>query len=336
MIELPVWLTEFSAAIGPSLLLIIAVAVVVKVLSRPITTPARNQRMHRQLMIMLTILLGMIGLVLALPLEANIRGQLLTLLGLVITAVLTLSSPTVAANAIAGFMLRTVKGFTPGDFIQVDRHFGRVTEQGLFHTEIQTEDRDLLTLPNLFLASHPVKVVHASGTIVSAEVSLGYDVDHHIIEELLIQAAEQANLEEPFVYVTELGDFAVSYRVAGFLKKVKHLLSARSLLRKQMMDHLHQHEIEIVSPNFMNQRQVRGDIIPQRSFVMADNTESREPESMVFDKAERAQQVQELKSNYDEIKTERAEISDDEQRDKRVRRLKAIKRAIGMLERESQ
>jgi small conductance mechanosensitive channel len=334
MLELPNWLTQIGTTIGPSLVLIIAVAVVVKLLSRPIRSPARNQRMHRQLTIMLTILLGMIGLVLVLPLEANIRGQLLTLLGLVITAVLTLSSPTVAANAIAGFMLRSVKGFAPGDFIQVDQHFGRVTEQGLFHTEIQTQDRDLLTLPNLYLASHPVKVVHASGTIVSAEVSLGYDVDHHIIEELLMQAAEQANLEEPFVYVTALGDFSVNYRVSGFLKQVKHLLSARSLLRKQMMDHLHQHQIEIVSPSFMNQRQVRDDIIPQRSFVKADTGENSEPENMVFDKAERAQQVQELKNNYDEIKGELAEITDEEQKNKRLRRLKAIKRAIAMLERE--
>lgn len=334
MLELPNWLTQIGTTIGPSLVLIIAVAAVVKLLSRPIRSPARNQRMHRQLTIMLTILLGMIGLVLVLPLEANIRGQLLTLLGLVITAVLTLSSPTVAANAIAGFMLRSVKGFAPGDFIQVDQHFGRVTEQGLFHTEIQTQDRDLLTLPNLYLASHPVKVVHASGTIVSAEVSLGYDVDHHIIEELLMQAAEQANLEEPFVYVTALGDFSVNYRVSGFLKQVKHLLSARSLLRKQMMDHLHQHQIEIVSPSFMNQRQVRDDIIPQRSFVKADTGENSEPENMVFDKAERAQQVQELKNNYDEIKGELAEVTDEEQKNKRLRRLKAIKRAIAMLERE--
>ncbi len=334
MTDLPAWLTQFGHTLGPSLILLFAIVFVVKLLSRPITSPARNQRMHRQLLVFATILVGMIGVVLTLPLDAGIRGQLLTLLGLVITAVLTLSSPTVAANAMAGLMVRSVKGFSPGDFIQVDQHFGRVTEQGLFHTEIQTEDRDLLTLPNLYLANHPIKVVHASGTIVSAEVSLGYDVDHHIVEELLVQAAEQANLEEAFVYVTALGDFSVNYRVSGFLKQVKHLLSARSLLRKQMMDHLHQHKIEIVSPSFMNQRQIREDIIPHRSFVRADSIEGSEPENLVFDKAERAQQVEELKNSYEEIKTELAGITDEDIKNKRLRRLKAIKRAISMLERE--
>ncbi len=334
MIDLPPWLSDLGISFGPSLLLIVALALVIKLLSRPIESPVKNQRMHRQITIMLTVLVGLIGLVLALPLEANIRGQLLTLLGLVITAVLTLSSPTVAANAIAGFMMRSIKSFSPGDFIQVDQHFGRVTEQGLFHTEIQTEDRDLLTLPNLYLASHPIKVVHASGTVVSATISLGYDVDHHIIEELLLQAAEQANLEEPFVYVTELGDFAVSYRVAGFLKQVKQLLSARSLLRKQMMDHLHQHHIEIVSPSFMNQRQIKEAIIPERSFVRAENGDNAEPENLVFDKAERAQQVQELRKNYEEMKKELDDIEDEDTKDRRLRRLKAIKRAIGMLERD--
>ena len=332
MIELPLWLAQLSANYGPTLLLILTVAVVVKLLARPIHSPVKNQRLHRQLAIIGVVLTGLVGFVLTLPLEPNMRGQLLTLLGLVITAILTLSSPTVAANAIAGFMLRSVKGFSPGDFIQVDQHFGRVTEQGLFHTEIQTQDRDLLTLPNLYLANHPVKVVHASGTVVSADISLGYDVDHHIVEALLLQAAEQANLEEPFVYITALGDFSVSYRVSGFLQQVKHLLSTRSQLRKQMMDHLHQHQIEIVSPNFMNQRQIKKQVIPERSFVMAENSEGSEPENRLFDKAERAQQVQELKSSYEEIKKELESIEDEEIKEKRVRRLKAIKRAIGMLE----
>jgi len=37
----------------------------------------------------------------------------------------------------------------------VGDYFGRVTERGLFHVEIQTEDRDLATLPNMFLVSQP-------------------------------------------------------------------------------------------------------------------------------------------------------------------------------------
>ena len=63
--------------------------------------------------------------------------------------------------------LRAVRNFRMGDFIRVAEHFGRVSERGLFHTEIQTENRDLTTLPNLFLVTHPVTTIRTSGTIVS-------------------------------------------------------------------------------------------------------------------------------------------------------------------------
>ena len=43
-------------------------------------------------------------------------------------------------NVMAGLMLRAVRNFRTGDFVRVEKHFGRVTERGLLHTEIQTED----------------------------------------------------------------------------------------------------------------------------------------------------------------------------------------------------
>ena len=130
----------------------------------------------------------------------------------------------------AGMMLRAVRSFRPGDFIRVGDYFRRVSEQGLFHVEIQTEDRDLTTMPNLYLVTNPFKVIRSSGTIISAEVSLGYDIPRTKIESLLIEAALAVQLEEPFVLVTELGDFAVTYRISGLFPKVKHILSTRSAL----------------------------------------------------------------------------------------------------------
>ena len=189
-----------------------------------------------QVILLVLTALGVIAIVLVMPVAGELKGQLLTLLGLALTLVIALSSTTFAANAMAGFMLRTEKSFRPGDFIRVGDHIGRVTERGLFHTEIQTEDRDLTTLPNMYLVSNPVTVVRSSGTIVSARVSLGYEVARSRVEPLLKTAAERADLEEPFVQVTTLGDYSVTYRVAGFLPQVKHLLTARSRLRKRILD----------------------------------------------------------------------------------------------------
>ena len=300
-------------------------------------------RFSDQLLGFFVLLASVVCVLLTLPIESATRGQLLTLLGLLLTAVVTLSSSTIAANAMAGVMLRSLRSFEAGDFISVGEHFGRVTEQDLFHTEIQTQDRDLLTLPNLYLATNPVKVVHQTGTIVSAEVSLGYDVDQHRVEKLLIEAAEDAELAEPFIYVLELGDHAISYRVSGFLQNVKHLLSSRSGLRKKMLARLHADGVEIVSPSFMNQRAVEQKVIPVRSAAQPAAEKRPEPEKIIFDKAERAQEIKDLQASYEDIKQEKLELqkSSDDDADSAVvkakverldRRMKAIRRVLEVLD----
>lgn len=63
-------------------------------------------------------------------------------------------------------------------------HFGRVTEQSLFYTEIQTREGNLTTLSNLHLVTQPVAVTHSSRSMVSSEISLGYDLSHLLIEKI--------------------------------------------------------------------------------------------------------------------------------------------------------
>tara|TARA_B100001971_G_C18267808_1_gene595584 strand:- start:15181 stop:15936 length:756 start_codon:yes stop_codon:yes gene_type:complete len=196
----------------------------------------------------------------------------------------------------AGFMLRAIDAIRPGDFLKVGEHVGRVSEQGILHTEIQTEDRDLTTLPNLYLVTSAVTVVRSSGTIISATVSLGYDISRTKVETLLLEAGERAGLKEPFVQVLELGDFSVNYRIAGFLEEVKYLISFRSKLRGHMLDVLHENQVEIVSPNFMNQRvyPVDKSFIPRPSKSKVE-VETKAPEDLIFDKADEAQSVDKIR-----------------------------------------
>ena len=179
----------------------------------------------------------------------------------------------------------------------------------MFHTEIQTEERDLTTLPNLFLVSHPFTVVRSSGTIISATVSLGYDTSHQVIEKLLLEAALAAQLTDPFVHVLELGDYSVTYRVAGFLSEVKYLLTTRSKLRAKMLATLHEARIEIVSPSFMNQRQMDNTrrVLPTQQSVPAppsDKEPDTSAESLIFDKADAVAQLEELMEQRESLREE--------------------------------
>jgi len=251
---------------------------------------------RRQLLLMSLTGVAVILLVLTLPVGEATKGDLLSLLGLVFTGIFALSSTTFVANAMAGFMLRSVKSFRHGDFVRVGEHFGRVTVSGLFHTEIQSEERDLITLPNLYLTTQALTVVRSSGTFTSCEVSLGYDVAWHKVEPLLILAAQEAGLDEPFVQILTLGDFAILYKTGGICSDVNQLLTQRSRLKKAVLDQLHGAGIEIVSPNFINQRQLPAQQVFSAPPKYANDNESSEfsPESKIFDKAEKVVKVRTL------------------------------------------
>jgi len=230
-----------------------------------------------------------------------------------------------------------------GDFVKVEGHFGRVTERGFFHTEIQTEERDLTTLPNLYLVTHAVSVIRSSGHYMRASVSLGYDVPRAEVERCLLSAAEAAGLDGAYVHILELGDFSVTYRVGGLLREVKSLLTKRSLLRAEMMDALHDAGIEIVSPNFMNQRVYGTDdaFVPRRR-APARTTPAPaapKPEDVAFDKAEEAATLESLRLEKERLaedaaalKADAGKAETDSEKEALARRLKRLEARAARLD----
>jgi small-conductance mechanosensitive channel len=263
-----------------------------------------DKKLINSLILFSIAFIGAISVVLAIPMDTDQKGQVTSLIGIVLSAVLGLSATTFIGNAIAGIALKMRKDFKPGDFIKVNEIFGRVTEQGLFHTEVQTPNRDLTSMPNMMLASNPVNITRSTGTILAVEVSLGYDVNRLKIEESLIKAGLRSGLKEPFVLITSLGDFSIVYKLNGLLENVKSIVTAKSVLTGHVIDVLHEDGIEIVSPNFMNQRQVGETVfIPKKHKLkdpnMSNNTAASD--SIIFDKADEAESIEKRKELLTEI-----------------------------------
>ncbi len=266
---------------------------------------------RRELVMVGLSLVILIALVLVLPVSDGTRSSLVTLFSLGITAVIALSSTTLASNAMAGLMLRFVRNFKQGDYIRVGDFLGRVTERGLFHTEIQNERSDLVTLPNLYLASNAVTVIRPTGTFISATLSLGYDLQHDEIEKLLVEAAESAGLVEAFVRIRALGDFSVTYEVAGKLDDTKRFLGSKSVLHRAVLDTLHRAGVEIVSPTFMNQRQLAAGrlFIPETErHAPAEPVSTAAPDTAVFDKAAKVEKAEDLKARLAALDGEIADL----------------------------
>ncbi len=262
-----------------------------------------------QLIMLLLTFSGILAVIIALPINDTLRGQLLSLIGILLSAAIALSSTTFIGNMMAGIMLKIVKSARPGDFITVGELTGRITEMDLLHTEIQTEFRDLVTVPNMYLVTQPVQVVRASGTIIVAEVSLGYDIPHGRVREILCAAAAASGLKDSFANVRELGDFSITYRIAGLLENVQSLITARSELRAAVLDALHGAGIEIVSPNFMNSRVLpEGQLFIPKVLAQSAPEQGATAEAVAFDKADEAASIEDIRKSIETAEREIAEL----------------------------
>lgn len=279
----------------------------------------------RRSIALLIVLTGLLIFLLSLPIDKTTKGQILSLLGIIISAGIALSSTTILGNMIAGFMNSSMKRFRNGDLINIGNYTGRVTRKNIFHTELQLEDSNFITIPNLYIAGNIVKLTRKSNSVISSEVSLGYDIERSKIEEALKEAALATGLTDPYVYITNLGDYSVVYKIHGFLDDSNKFFSTRSLLNAMVMDHLHKNEIEIVSPSFMNQRRIdEKTFIPQTEAEEKSITTAEEatPEELIFDEAFKSEAVENkrdyiktIQEKQEELKTKLKKADKKEEKD---------------------
>ena len=289
-------------------------------------SPGRN--VTKRTITFAIVLVGMLVFILTLPIDKNIKGQILSFLGIIISAGIALSSTTVLGNLIAGIMNNSMNRFRNGDLIRINELQGRVTRKSAFHTEIQLEDSNFMTIPNLYIASNPVKLTRKVNTVISTTVSLGYDVPRSRIEEALKEAATAAELSDPYLYITQLGDYSVTYKIHGFLKDAKKFFSANSLLNAKVLDVLHEKEVEIVSPTFMNQRRVEGQkFIPPTIVQAPEQGKEESPEDLIFTEANEAEKIENKKDylvRVDKKKEELKERLKELVEEKEIERIKSI------------
>lgn len=255
---------------------------------------------------------GILVVILVLPVSDTTRGQLYTLVSVLVSASIALSSTTIVGNAMGGLMIRFISGsrVRPGDYVRVDNHVGRVTEMGILHTMIQTETRDVTWLPNLWLVGRPVTLRQATGTIVNTTVSLGYDVNRGSARTALLDAANSVGLAKPFVRLEDLGDFSVTYKVGGLLIDLTRLLETHSQLRGAVLDTLHGAGIEIVSPVVATSRVFPAKhafVPPTSEATMTDEVSAAD--EIMFDQAAAAavshDEREALRAEYEEARSRR-------------------------------
>jgi small-conductance mechanosensitive channel len=271
-----------------------------KLFARRITVDG-SYRYYRQLFNILFAIVALVTVIAASPIGSDLKGQILSLIGIVISGAIALSSTTLLGNTLAGLMIRMNQNFKSGDFIQVNEYFGKVSARTLLNVEIQTFDRSLTTVPNSYLVANPVKVLPESGVFVNVEVSLGYDVPRVSVEQALTKAAKEIGIDSCYVEVKGLLDHCVLYSLHALVVDMERYFSTKSKLHGAVIDSLHQKNIEIVSPKYINSRSIdRTPVIPKAKHLITED--SGNIDELLFDKANLADKMEVIKEQIQQIK----------------------------------
>ena len=126
----------------------------------------------------------------------NISGIVAT--SAVITAVIAFSLQDTLGNIMGGLALQMERTINVGDWIQVDRHVGRVVELRWRQTTIETRKWDTVIIPNSQLMKGQIVIIgRRSGEPVQERQELYFHVDPRYTPQSVIIAVEEALRSSP-------------------------------------------------------------------------------------------------------------------------------------------
>jgi len=148
-------------------------------------------------------------IILSLPILQVNTNILLLILGLGGLAVIVAYQDVLVDIGAAQF-ISNYQAFKVGEWIEVERYYGRVVERNLIHTKVVTPDNEVVVIPNSILLKNPVvNRTRSGGLRVQVPILVKAGTDLKIVEDKLMKIGEDMKVDlvpdsSPLVRVTEL------------------------------------------------------------------------------------------------------------------------------------
>jgi small-conductance mechanosensitive channel len=185
---------------------------------------------------------------------------------------LSFGSTSAVAHGVAGTILTYMRSYSVGDFVRIGDTVGQVVEKTLLVTRIETQKREIVTIPNGSVLGGVVVNYSAEadvgGVIFYTKVSIGYSAPWQKVHQLLISAAQASpdilQNPAPFVLQANLNDFYVSYELNAFTSHPQNMQFIYSALHQNIQDRFNEAGIEINSPHYVSLRDGNRVAIPEQ------------------------------------------------------------------------
>jgi small-conductance mechanosensitive channel len=184
---------------------------------------------------------------------------------------LSLSSSSAIANAIAGVVLTYTGAFRLGERVKIGDTFGDVIDTSMLATRVRTIKNEDVTIPNSLVLGGAMtnysRQAGSLGLILHTSVTIGYDTPWRIVHRLLTEAAqvtpEIMESPRPFVWQTALNDFYVTYELNAFTANARDMVATYAALHANIQDVFFAAGVEIMSPHYASIRDGNTVAIPE-------------------------------------------------------------------------
>jgi small-conductance mechanosensitive channel len=208
-----------------------------------------------------TIVVWGLGIAIAYPFIPMSDSDAFRGLSVMFGFMLTLGSAGIVNQLMSGLVLVYSRALSVGDFVDLGETVGVVSEVGALSTKIINMRNEEVTIPNAVLVGSSIKnysrLAGARGTLVSTQVTIGYDTPWRQVHAMLIAAAEQTpglrTTPKPFVYQRGLGDWYVEYELFAHMDKPLERVPVLSALHANIQDQFNTYGVQIMSPHFVMQ-----------------------------------------------------------------------------------
>jgi small-conductance mechanosensitive channel len=140
---------------------------------------------------------------------------------------------------------------------------------------VETYRNEEFTIPNAVVVDSQIKnysrLAKTKGATIATTVSIGYDAPWRQVAAMLIEAARRTGgIRQdiaPRVLQRELADFYVKYELVAHIERPHTRASVLNTLHENMLDLFNEHDVQIMSPNFVSQPE-RKVVVPKERWVM--------------------------------------------------------------------
>jgi len=243
-----------------SVIAVIVIYVVYRFLARQITRLKEQKKLEediaftlRRVLQWMAILIIMAVVFAQFGIDVGIIAGLLVLAG---GTIIGFAAMNTLGNAIAGIIVMVSRPFRVGDRICFNGQFADVVAVDLIYTRMKTLDNVLVSVPNQELLKSPIENYEKKRVVRrNCSITAGYEVNAEHVEKALLEAAskveEVLKAPEPYVWITQFGDFAIEYALYVFINQIRRLPQIDAKLKRKVLETCKKHNIDISTPRLI-------------------------------------------------------------------------------------